>query len=1099
MTTVKNYKFLIEKPSKDDLFDGGSHSRTADAVFNTLIDDNKVNVVGIEGELGSGKSTVLELVKATSENHSYEFIEFDVERYQHGATKKALIEKLYKSVVSSIDIQSSKDKVKRAKDIALGNQFEYTAQVNSNINIWIVWFTIALLVGMRMLPDALTGIGNFIMFLYHLCMEGKENAFTKYAFSGLSMVAVFLMYLPWHIVRCSQKRKRILGFFGVPPSTGDLFKRNSTDKITESIEINKEVGAYELQEALQVFVSELPEDKRLILVLDNLDRVTNEKLREVWSDIEVFTSIAQDKIQLVIPYSISHVASSLSSENSNEGIEYISKRIPISFRVAPILSADWKNNCASMINEAGVCKSESEITIILNFIDTWTYAFKNQVTPRYLKKLINSVVSILIANNESINASTAFFYQLLIHNCNFSLENILTSNLDDEEQQAILVKNINSLEKISTFETWSKQIVSIHYLSNYDIAESELLTSPLQRALDNNDIQPFLSKQKIYAYDKILQDLLVEKGTEKIVAILSLIKEENSDDAKAWFEKWLPIINRFIEEDEQKIENIDELVSSYETLQSSNVDINLARVKRLFDEKNDTSSVLLKNEDVETKLKHLYLLSQIIKCKPHVIGIFNAEMYSKYLWPNRDKYPNWKIEQDSLNEKNCQELFKYSVNVDKIDESLLKKISSCYHIGWLEKGNRLKQSYPDVANIEDIIDGDSFVESNIYSESWYVTNQFNYYHSYFSQLEDESDKVKWLAQAIANIVYHGTPDYLSYFKNDIKLTNEFHVELANCLAVSCDMTKIVKQLENDSINEYLFQAVNILISNHRIFKMNISLIINKFNIIQKTKVPVNELLKILSGWKQHYVFSLDKLLTVNSSFFNAILSNDEDDNWRTSFLDLINSGGDADSEWWVEQIKRPNTNVKNIFSNWYNANNKTFQKRASLVEALKEFFCKSEPSELASFTEPEWIESILLSLPKQSLSALSRVLDNELEQTTTSSDWLRGVITNCGDLVSLPSSVDVVFQRHVLMLFENAIKDEQSANWFDNQNYEFEKWDSELFESFVLQLIDYEENDLEFEKLNMNRILSSKKSKLLKSNAETSDEEVEIEDTELED
>lgn len=1088
MATVKNYKFLLERPSKDDLFDGGSHSKTAVAVFDTLTQDNDINVVGIEGELGSGKSTVLELIKAKSENHSYEFIEFDVERYQHGATKKALIEKLYKSIVGSISNRSSKDKVKRAKDIALGNQFEYTAQVKSNINIWIVWFTIALLVGIRMLPEALVGVGNFIMFVYYSIVDGKEYALNKYTFSGLSAVAIFLMYLPWHIVRCSQKRNKILGVFGVPPSTGDLFKRNSTDKITESIEINKEVGAYELQEALQVFVSVLPDNKRLILVLDNLDRVTNEKLREVWSDIEVFTSIAQAKIQLVIPYSISHIALSLSSEDSKEGFEYISKRIPISFRVAPILSADWKNNCALMIQETGVCENNSEIDAIVTFIDIWTYAFKSQVTPRYLKKLINSVVSILIANNESISPSTAFFYQLLIQNCNFSLESILTSSLDESKKQSMLDKSISRLEKINTFETWSKQLVSIHYLSNYDIAESELLTSPLERALENNDIHPFLSKQKIYAYDKILRDVLSENGTEKIVAVLCLMKEENSKKALGWIEKWLPIVNTFIESDEEPVEDIDELISSYETLKKLNVKVSFERVSKLFDEKNNNPSVILKTKNIENELRQLYLLGQLINREALVSSIFNAEMFVEHLWPNRDDYSNWKIKKYNLNRKNCQELFQYEENIGGLDRFFLERVSSCFRIGWLEEDN--KYLYPDVASIDSINDDSRFIESNIYSGNWYSGNQANYYQSYYSHIDD-TDKVKWLAQALANIVYHESPQYLSYFENDIELTSDFHKELANCLAVSCDFEKTITQLENESINNYLFAAVNLLITDRRIYRMDISIVISKYEVIRKTQVPVEKLLNFLSVWKRFYDFSLNQLVSLNSSFFNSVLSDDSESHWRGDFLQLIDSDGEADTTWWIEQIKNPSDNVKYIFSNWFNANNKTFLKRSVLVDALKEFFTKTNSSELAHFAKPQWIKSILRSLPKQSVSAFSRILDKELAQTTTSPDWLKGVITNCGDYVNLPNTVDESSQKHVLILFENVIKNEESAVWFDNQSYSFEKWNSELFESFVYQLIAYEDDGFEFNKLNANSTLSLKKSEILKSNTKASEEEVE--------
>ena len=575
------YNFLLEKPSQKDLFDSGSHSRTASAVLNSLEDENNINVVGVEGDLGSGKSTVLELIKGISEDKQYVFIEFDVEKFQHGATKKALIEKLYTSIKGCIPTKDGQEKVKKAKNVALGNHFEYSSTVSSNINIWIVWFSISLLVGMRLLPEALTGIGNFLLFSIEWFNSSLTTAKGAYSFSGLSFVATILVWLPWHIVRCAQNQKQILGCLGTPPTTGDIFKRNSNDKISETIEINKEVGAYELQQALEVFVNEIPEDKRFILVLDNLDRVTKEKLREVWSDIELFTSIAQTKIQLLIPYSITHIASSLSS-NETEGVEFISKRIPISFRVAPILSADWKSSCAVMIEETGITVKAEELIGVLTLIDHWTYYNKIQVTPRFLKKLVNSIVSILSTHNEPITPITAFYYQLSVQICCISSTEVLSAVSSDKELNLKLAESKKIIERVLDFETWSKELVSIHYLSNYDIAESEILTSPLSRALDNEDMWPFIEKQNIYAYERIILDLVEEKGTDKFVSLILQMKESGESKTNGWVEHWLPLINSAINNDTSQIEDINKLVTAINQLNSLGIEINNSRVKFIF-------------------------------------------------------------------------------------------------------------------------------------------------------------------------------------------------------------------------------------------------------------------------------------------------------------------------------------------------------------------------------------------------------------------------------------------------------------------------------------------------------------------------------------
>lgn len=1079
-----NYKFLIEKPSKKDLFDSGSHSRTANAVFRSLKDDNGINVVGVEGNLGSGKSTVLELIKDMSCEEQYEFVEFDVEKFQHGATKKALIEKLYLAVEGAISSKEGKAKVEKAKNVALGNHFEYTSNIKSNINIWIVWFTISLLVGIRLLPDALTGLGDFLIFIFQIIRGNYEVANENFSFSGLSLLSVILVLFPWHIVRCAQKRKKILWLFGTPPTTGDIFKRNSNDTISETIEINKEVGAYELQQALESFVFEIPDEKRFILVLDNLDRVTKEKLREVWSDIEVFTSIAQTKIQLLIPYSITHVASSLSSDET-EGMEFISKRIPISFRVAPILSADWKSSCSDMITETGITVKNEELKGILTLIDLWTYAFNTQVTPRYMKKLINSVVSILATHSERISVITAFYYQLSVQNSGVSSTEVLASESTNSDIQEKLKESKKIIERIIDFEFWSKELVSIHYLSSYNIAESEILTSPLRRALDNTDIEPFMAKQSIYAYDKILLDLIDDAGTDKFISLILLMKEEEDEKYEAWVDKWYPHINSAIEKDTMDIEDIDTLVSSTQQLINLDVEVSTSRVERYYNSINGTPSEVLKLKDINETLEVLYGCSQLLENIPNAVKVFNANMFIEYLWPNREKFPNWNIGVSELVKKDIQSLFSVARKAGDIDKELLEAISNCFRLGWLDGEVKLDDLYSSMPTVDSINDGTSILESNLYNKAWYATNQFNYYHQGLSTIEKQN-KAKWLAQALSNMIYHNTPQYISNYEPHIELNDEFHKELANCFVVSCDFDMLLTALEHQELREYVFKAIGQLVENRRVFRLSIDEVIAKYDTLKAINSTSNEIVNFLGGWIHHYKFTLNKLENINESFLKDVMNIEITNSWREKFLELIDNGGKADVDWWMEQIQEPSNTIRLIVEAWYSKNNKLFIKCASLNDSLKQFFSELSNNNMVSYSNKVWVNSLISIMPQASSSALSRVLNKLIGMPSTSFKETECIVANCDIYVALQNSLT---SEVTLALFENIVTNQQIATWFDLQQIDFESWDQDTMTAFVTEIIRLEGDGLCFEKLNEIDRIRKTKQDLLKQGTE---EETEI-------
>ena len=96
-------KILTEKPSTKDLFKGGGHTRSAEAIKHTLEKQPEVRIIGVEGELGGGKSTVIQLLKSivSSQNSPFIFIEFDLHQHHNSSIKIALINTIHDELKST--------------------------------------------------------------------------------------------------------------------------------------------------------------------------------------------------------------------------------------------------------------------------------------------------------------------------------------------------------------------------------------------------------------------------------------------------------------------------------------------------------------------------------------------------------------------------------------------------------------------------------------------------------------------------------------------------------------------------------------------------------------------------------------------------------------------------------------------------------------------------------------------------------------------------------------------------------------------------------------------------------------------------------------
>lgn len=150
-------RLQTESPADQDMFRGSSHEKVAENVAQ-IIRTPDVNIIGLEGELGSGKSTILKFLQKKLKD-DFTFINFDAERYHHGSTKKALIDVIHHGV--SLQCPGSRDVLDKYKNLALGNIVEHDKRVSSRLSWLTVVFILLSLLSVQMLRYVLTDLNQY--------------------------------------------------------------------------------------------------------------------------------------------------------------------------------------------------------------------------------------------------------------------------------------------------------------------------------------------------------------------------------------------------------------------------------------------------------------------------------------------------------------------------------------------------------------------------------------------------------------------------------------------------------------------------------------------------------------------------------------------------------------------------------------------------------------------------------------------------------------------------------------------------------------------------------------------------------------------------
>ncbi|CAI1515923.1 Predicted P-loop ATPase [Serratia fonticola] len=1041
-----------EEPSSKDLFDGKNHDNISNQIA-SILSKKDIDIVGLEGCLGSGKSTIIKLLKKKIESPECVFIDFDVELYHQGSTKKALITKIFNGMKEIIP-SDLKQNLIEYKDYALGNTISYKKTQNSSINLWTIGFICLSVFAMQS-----------IRFLLQDIKQLDSETFSTLSFT-LNCILTLSPALLFGLFCFFNRNNPSISF-------GDIIKRNTIDTITEKMLVSKEVGSIELYEAIKGFQSCIPPGMTFILTIDNLDRVNPDKVREIWSDIELIANTSENKFKILLPYSSKHVALAL-SENLEEGLEFISKRIPISLQVPPILSAGWRNAFYNYWQESFPNHNNSIAREAAEFLEIWLPKSINQITPRLLKKITNDVQLTLLTTPVEVNPVVVIYYILSVKYNNIEFKK-LTFDYDKEELEHDDIKNglIERMKRTNrklkrifdgNKEEWIGQLLCVNYQTSVELAKCELLDEPLKLSIKRGDSDSFVELSKSFGFSSSWRKIIDTTDPMEWCILLSGVIEKEPDIVREILPDLIKSLNvEFKNSDTTPF--VSEFLLSLKSFKNRSMPFHgeyllkykenlIIKAKHLIKTPFRITDDSISNDQIKSALTEIEMLSDLLDenifglIMPKIDGVFYADYLSGY----HDDYPHLAINDISLDDHETQRMIFDTISSGQIISISDSGISRQVHFDNEFIQNEINNGENDKINnlYANFVNNNAMnlkekLELVILNKQWHVNNLLSYYHA----LADISNiwPNHYIAHMIAHMVATGVYEATDTFAEKITDMHEFTETLSCYLCYIDDEKKIIASLSQSNLSIYIAPSLDLMFKLGKIIKIKPENIFGASYSTLNKSLPPETMQVVINNNHDDLIEKIPNtyIKDIDESFIVDTLEMRESLSLGVAIIDSLDT-----------EINEKNfntfTSTKNkkheIIINHAKHFNKSFESKKDLIF---DFYSKSEVSKFSS----NYNRAIFDTFSDVAKDNLLRELSDIIYQRDIEVERQIFLIKDFGDLLDCNDSELSTGSRSLSRLFGHIEKKSFIAEWLDKQAFNFSKWNNVDKENAYEKIISY--------------------------------------------
>ncbi len=419
---MHEFNFLSDDVSDADFFEDQTHENVAETLYKLIDVNDNGFTIGLEGSWGSGKSTVISILKKKIKSRSFHYFYFDAWAHEGDHLRRIFLE----SLISQLDTES--DKFKDLKD-EISNRKRitttHTKQYGTDLGKWLA-------ISVLFVP---LGVG---------LVSGVDISQLSFQWGGnphlLFWLGVILSVMPfWFIIGnvVNLKKSKKIEWKNLFKAKNWAFLESESDNtITRQISEEEERSSIEFEKYFGDIMSEVFKENpsnKLMIVVDNLDRIEANNSLKIWSTLQTFLQQRNPSnsdcqwyrnIWIIVPYDMNGLSklwnneSILNEDSPSECIlgscakSFFDKCFQIRIEVPEPVLTGWKNFTRVMLNKAFINWNNEEKEIVFKILKLTRESLGDTPTPREIKNYINQVGILRLHTCEEIPTESIAYYAI---------------------------------------------------------------------------------------------------------------------------------------------------------------------------------------------------------------------------------------------------------------------------------------------------------------------------------------------------------------------------------------------------------------------------------------------------------------------------------------------------------------------------------------------------------------------------------------------------------------------------------------------------------------------------------------------------------------
>jgi Cdc6-like AAA superfamily ATPase len=486
----------------------GSHRQVAQSIAELIRQKNNQvdKAIALAGSWGSGKTTVIQFLEQELEKsrefNEYVFV-FDTWSHEGEPLRRAFLEKLI-LFLDRKKLISRQDWEKRLQ--LLTGELKKGQKIEINGLIYII-------VGLS------SAIGVKLLSGDQLARMKIEDLTYFDLGSPLNTFLIFNFWLPSLLIAIPLVAS-IVNYWS--PNWYKPIHRRLLSVDSESIETIKSTSI-EFQKTFTQLVETVLRDEKqkLIIVIDNLDRIEPQKAFECLSTIhslfdhDMHLGTWKERFWMIVPYDPEGIQEIWTGKEKKAELaaSYIAKTFQVTFQVTEPILAEWKDFFIKKLTKAFPHHIQDEFHLIYRLYMRKRAPEKKPITPRDLKIFINQIAALHSQSSTEIPLVCVAIYilqrDLIAERIEGYRSGLVSPRHDDAIYKGEIIDKYVVSELAGQYDL-KQTLVALHY--NVEPAQAAyIIEGPaLQLHLENRDVMAAKELEKVSGLNVILEDIVAK-------------------------------------------------------------------------------------------------------------------------------------------------------------------------------------------------------------------------------------------------------------------------------------------------------------------------------------------------------------------------------------------------------------------------------------------------------------------------------------------------------------------------------------------------------------------------------------------------------------